>query len=121
MQISGTTIPFNAMQAYGIKNACCNPAASTKTISTTQRAEQTRDIAIVGSIRPSAGAAPTSAASGAKLQSLVGAKVPGPVSFESVGQVRPTNAPSLTLYTRAADRIEAAVAVNVGRAIDLRG
>lgn len=125
MQISGSHIPFGAMQAYGLKKPAAPtqaaPVADTKPVKTAQRAEQMRDVAVIGSIRPAAATAPTSAASAPKLQSLIGAKVPGNVSFDAKGNAQAATAPSLQLYTRAADRIEAAVAINVGRAIDLRG
>ncbi len=128
MQISGSHIPMSAMQAYGLKKpaapAQTAPLASAKPVTTAQRAEQMRDVAVIGSIRPAAPTTATSATAPAgKLQSLIGAKVPGAVSFDAAASpAQPKGpAPSLPLYTRAADRIEAAVAVNIGRAIDLRG
>lgn len=125
MQISGSNIPFSAMQAYGLKKPIAPkqaaPVAVAKPVTTAQRAEQTRDVTVIGSIRPAAATTPTSAASAPKLQSIIAAKVPGAVSFDSTGIAQAATAPSLQLYTRAADRIEAAVAINIGRAIDMRG
>lgn len=58
-------------------------------------------------------------------RSLVAATVSKPVDFDGVPAPRraataaPTNV--LQLYTRAADRVEAAVAIQLGRSIDVQG
>lgn len=54
------------------------------------------------------------------VQQLVAGKVSGPVDFASAST--PTSpAGPYQLYTRAADKIEAAVAVRTGQAIDVKG
>ena len=58
-------------------------------------------------------------------QRLVAGKVAQPVNFDPAASVANNGsasvAPVYQMYTRAADKIEAAVAVQIGRAIDLRG
>lgn len=49
---------------------------------------------------------------------LIAGHVPGGVDFR--GSV-PVQGASLQLYSRAADKVEAAVAVNLGRRIDISG
>lgn len=56
----------------------------------------------------------------APAQSLVAGRVNGPIEFDGVSVPR-TNPAALSLYTRAADRIEAATAVHIGRTIDVKG
>ena len=58
------------------------------------------------------------------VQRLVAGKVSQPVSFDPPGSPMPRPAQAngnFQLYTRAADKIEAAGAVQIGRAIDLTG
>lgn len=66
----------------------------------------------------------SAAASASKLpsnaQALVAGHVRGPIEFDGVSVPR-SNAAALNLYTRAADRIEAATAVRIGRSIDVKG
>jgi hypothetical protein len=47
--------------------------------------------------------------------------VPGGVNFDASPRSQQPNAIAYQMYTRAADRIEAAVAVHVGRTLDVRG
>lgn len=54
-----------------------------------------------------------------RIDQLIGAKVANPINFDGTAQPRTTDA--LPLYTRQADRAEAAVALQVGRAIDVTG
>lgn len=83
---------------------------------------QPRAIAAPASTEPLASIGPTAAA--AKLptnaQSLIAARVSGPVQFDGVS-VPSSNPAALNLYTRAADKIEAATAVQIGRTIDVKG
>jgi hypothetical protein len=58
-------------------------------------------------------------AGSAIIRRLIGGRVAQPVHFD--GNSVPRDATTLPLYTRAADRIEAAVGVNLGRAIDVSG
>lgn len=53
------------------------------------------------------------------IDRLVGGTVHVPISFD--GAATPTESGAFPLYTRAADKIDAAIAVSVGRAIDVRG
>ena len=53
-------------------------------------------------------------------QALVAGRVNGPIEFDGVSVPR-ANPAALSLYTRAADRIEAATAVHIGRTIDVKG
>ena len=53
-------------------------------------------------------------------QALVAGRVDGPIEFDGVSVPR-SNPSALSLYTRAADRIEAATAVHIGRTIDVKG
>lgn len=54
---------------------------------------------------------------------LVAAKVRQAVSFDQIAQSPsvPASSSALQMYTRAADRIEAAVGVHIGRQIDVVG
>ncbi len=52
---------------------------------------------------------------------LFAASVNRPVSFEAHTPARSMPKAALQLYTRAADKLEAAIAIQVGRSIDLTG
>lgn len=102
MQISGS-IPPHIAQAYGIRPPQpARPAAPLQS--------------------PTQLSAPPSAESQLteKLQSLVGGRVHG-VSVTGAASTTPTSNGTFQLYTRAADKIEAAVAVQIGRSIDIKG
>jgi hypothetical protein len=91
----GDSIPFSAFRAYGLAP------------------------------RPAPCATPDGAAPERALE-LVGARVAAPASIGSALETGPS-APALRsafaypMYTRAADRVEAAVAVQLGRTVDVRG
>ncbi|MBG81138.1 MAG: hypothetical protein CMJ39_10600 [Phycisphaerae bacterium] len=74
-----------------------------------------------GVVAPSAVPSPTNQAPTSAVQSLVAGRVPGGMDFDAASVIpnRPTNA--FQLYTRVADRIEAATGVELGRVIDLKG
>lgn len=58
------------------------------------------------------------------VQRLVAARVTQPVNFDGANAAAERAQPAppvLQMYTRAADKIEAAVAVHIGRSIDIRG
>src|SRR5688572_17434052 len=55
----------------------------------------------------------------ANAQTLVAGRVSGPVEFDGVSVPR-SNPAALSLYSRAADRIEAATALQIGRTIDIK-
>ncbi|MCH7848711.1 MAG: hypothetical protein IIB53_10155 [Planctomycetes bacterium] len=52
---------------------------------------------------------------------LIAASVNRPVSFEAHTPARSTPKAALQLYTRAADKLEAAIGVQVGRSLDRTG
>jgi hypothetical protein len=55
-------------------------------------------------------------------QKLVAGTVAGSVNFDgSPRAATPSNAYAFQMYTRAADKVEAAVGVQVGRALDVSG
>ena len=61
-----------------------------------------------------------SAEAGKNVQALIAGKVKGPVTFSAAPS--PASAGGqFRLYTRAADAIEAATGVELGRTIDVRG
>jgi len=99
-------MPLHIARAYGFTPAAStNGARPTQTVSSaspnvfTQHADASR---------PSAAA-----------QKLVAGSVQQPVNFES--GTKPNAAQTFQMYTRAADRVEAAVRIELGRAVDLRG
>ena len=50
---------------------------------------------------------------------LVAGRVSGPVEFDGVSVPR-SHPAALSLYSRAADRVEAATAIHIGRTIDIK-
>lgn len=106
MQISGS-IPIVAARAYGIPRA----------VPSMDRAQPSSGSSLVGQ-QLTLASLPT-AARPRSLSDLVAATVNQPMTFD--GAATPTTDGTLQLYTRAADKIEAAIAVNVGRAIDVTG
>lgn len=100
------SLSFQMAQAYGVRTA-----------------RQPQPISnLAPPLRPQQ---PDSFESASSAQRLVAAKVAQPVSFDSpaspIAPAAPGPAAVYQMYTRAADKIEAAVAVHIGRAIDLRG
>jgi hypothetical protein len=61
------------------------------------------------------------AANAAVPQKLVAGKVARPVDFTAAESRTSPASDALQLYTRAADRVEAAVAIQVGRRLDVTG
>ena len=94
MQIGGP-LPINSARAYNLANA--------------QKAAQ---------VGPVAQSSPAKA-----IDTLVAGKTNQPVSFDAPGKGSSTavNGATLQLYTRAADRIEAAVGVALGKSLDVTG
>src|SRR5689334_3090383 len=109
MRITGSTssLPLNIAKAYGVK-----PAAVAKP------ADNTSPIASIAPARN-----PDSFQAGSAANPLVAARVSRPVSFDGATAPRPPSNPSpvLPMYTRAADKMEAAVAVQIGRTLDVTG
>lgn len=109
MRITGCTnsLPSNIAKAYGVK-----PSAAAK---------PTDNTSPIASIAPAR--RPGAFQSDSTANPLVAAKVSQPVSFEGAAAPRLTTntAPALPMYTRAADKMEAAVAVQIGRTLDVTG
>ena len=101
------SIPFHVAQAYGVKP--------------TRPATPTAPAAPTAPTKPVAPSAPTQPTAGSeKIQQLVSGRVPGPVDFYSAST--PTSpAGAYQLYTRAADRIEAATGIRLGSQLDVKG
>jgi hypothetical protein len=101
----GAPIPFSAARAYGIARPAPVRAAAPVTAPTPVTAPKPETPALETPER---------------VQRLVAGRVPGMVDFDSArnGAQR---ADRFTLYTRAADRIEAATGIELGRALDIRG
>ena len=72
----------------------------------------------LGRVGPATDARAADASKGA--QSLVAGHVTGPITFDGVSVPNPSRG-VYHLYTRAADKIEAATAVQIGRAVDIKG
>ena len=90
------TFPFHVARAYGVNNA--------------------------SALRSAASPAASPAAQDG-ISQLLGGSVQQPVSFAGGFASAGSNAalPTLQLYTRAADKVEAATAVQIGRMFDLNG
>jgi hypothetical protein len=113
MQINGS-LPMHVARAYGV--SVTRPVATAQ-VSTAAAAPQ-----------PVERAAPTEplarierTAVPGKVNQLIAGAVPGAVTFDGSFTPIPGEAPTLKLYTRAADTIEAATGIQLGRAIDLKG
>ena len=92
MQVGGP-LPFNIAKAYNLANA--------------------QKPAVVGPV-----AQPNPAKS---IDTLIAGKTNQPVSFDAPGIGPDASRASLPLYTRAADRIEAAVGIALGKSLDVTG
>lgn len=105
MRIDGS-LPMHIARAYG---AAPKPIAE-KPVSAAPSSQ------VIGKIAPKPSAHVSNASK------LVAAHVNQPIDFDRTAMpLAPNPAGALQLYTRAADRIEAAVAVEIGRQIDVRG
>lgn len=118
MDIRGP-IPFHVARAYGVQPAlnaarigAARPApgvTGTTGPSVVRQVDATGDLSRVEGVTRSRG-----------LDRLVGGTVNRPIAFDGAATTQP-GAGSLPMYTRAADKIEAAVAVNLGRMLDVQG
>lgn len=113
MQINGS-IPFQVARAYGTIKAqqppcssCSDSPAAPFTI------KQTSAI-----VRAADAYQSTQSSQAAAIQSLVAGQVNRPIDFMPAAAAQ---SESLQLYTRSADRIEAATAVQIGRSLDVSG
>jgi len=113
MQINGS-LPFHVARAYGVSTA--QPAAPSRPATPANAAPPTP---------PPAQVQPTDAADttqpSAKIQSLVAGQVTQPIDFNATPAAKLAPGATLQLYNRAADRIEAATAVRIGRSLDVTG
>jgi hypothetical protein len=104
MEIGGS-LPFHIARAYGVAGRPPAPGA--------------QDVNKPSQATP---VAQPAQANGAAAQRLVAGSVSAPIDFDAPSlPSRPADGPTLQLYTRAADKIEAAVAVRVGRMLDVQG
>ena len=101
----GSNIPFHIARAYGLQPT---PKAAPIT--------QTQSIAPTNATTP---VAPTTTSSA--MTQLVGGSVTRNVDFEGVSTPTRPAGHVLPLYTRAADAVEAATGVHVGRSLDIKG
>lgn len=106
MRIDGP-IPFHVAQAYGVKR----PTAPS-VISPTQPPVSPS----VEGVDASSGVKPSES-----LKQLIAGKVAQGVDFDSASTPARPSGPVLQLYNRAADKIEAATGVHLGRSLDLKG
>lgn len=101
----GSSIPFHVAKAYGLTS----PSKPTQIMSITAPGSSP-DVA-----------APTPAVIGSGLRQLIGGMVRESVDFDSASTPARPAGPTLQLYNRAADRVEAATGVHIGRALDIKG
>lgn len=107
MQINGS-IPFHIARAYGVtKPQAARPSAPAMPVQPTS-APRAAD-----SFQPTNAPAKSQA-----IQSLIAGQVNKPIDFTPAAQ---SNTGALQLYTRSADRIEAATSLHVGRSCDVKG
>lgn len=109
MEINGN-IPIHVARAYGLQRpagpgqaAPIRPTASTTGLPMVSQVTGAPTTGDVGRSR--------------SVDKLVAGTVHQPISFDGAATISPNQ--TLQLYTRAADKIEAAVAVNVGRSLDV--
>lgn len=118
MRIDGSSssniIAPHIARAYGVPQS--RPAASITPASSTAPTSPPSATAPLARI----GGATAAQASKATAQSLIAGRVPGAIEFDGVSVPR-MNPSNFSLYTRAADKIEAATAVQIGRTIDIKG
>lgn len=106
MQIGGS-FPIHIARAYGARPAQSSaPSAPIKAIAPPSRPDQT----------PNGSAAP-----GQTIDKLIGGQVNQSVNFDITSTPVNPAGNALQLYTRAADKIEAATGVLLGRSLDIRG
>jgi len=127
----GPGLPFNAARAYGLTgppggagprsipgrpSGDAGPAPTARPTATDPTFAPSATTA-AGRIEP---ANAPNAALATRLERLVGGRVSGRVDFTGSAPTA-SRGDVLPLYTRAADKVEASVAVRLGSALDLRG
>ncbi len=108
MRITGSgNLPPNIARAYGVPGA--KPVAQPFATAALGAAGHSAPVSPTSGVNPAAGA-----------RSLVAGQAPGPITFDGISVPRPTQG-VFHMYTRAADKIEAATAVQIGRTLDIKG
>lgn len=97
------SMPLHLARAYGVSRAGFNPVPPVTPVQRKAMPQQ-----------DASNATPANAAR------LVAARVPGGIDF-TAGDAQPTPTQSLAMYRHPADKNAAAVSVQAGRAIDVRG
>jgi len=117
MQINGNNIPFHVAKAYGVRSTA-SPKPAAPVARPSAAPTPTSDVPRAGSVRELDALA--AGRRTARVDRLVGGTVHRPINFDGAATARTDGGP-LQLYNRAADRVEAAIGVNVGRSIDVQG
>ncbi len=110
---TGQPIPFHIAKAYGVSQV--------KPVQRVPAIQGGGKLRVTGTGREpiEANLDGVNRASGAGMSRLVAAVVPGSVGFDgSQATARPA---SMAFYTHPADQNAAALAINVGRSLDVRG
>ena len=106
MRIDGQ-LPVHIAQAYGISRVAPlrgpRPTAPSQPVHRTHSAQNAARPGAIGAER------------------LIAGRVAGQVDFSGSATRDPNLTGTLQLYTRAADMLEAAIGVHLGRAIDVQG
>lgn len=103
-----SSLPMHIAKAYGVTPN--RPAAGPKAADPPQ---------LIQAVRPADAYEPADRTS--PIDQLIAGNVSQAVDFDTSTLPRPNAAEPFQLYTRAADKIEAAVAVQIGRALDVTG
>lgn len=109
MQIHGS-LPMHIARAYGVHS----PSPARASAPTTPA----KPAGPIARIQPDDAFETSAANRSQRIESLIAGRVDHPIDFT------PTPAPqseALQMYTRAADRIEAATSVHIGQSLDVRG
>lgn len=107
MRIDGT-LPPHIAQAYGIRPM--KPAMPVQAAGAMAPTQQVGGVSATGNVK----------AAGV-IGKLVAAVVPQSIAFDGASATMPRPAGTLQLYTRAADKVEVSVAVQLGRSLDVKG
>lgn len=105
----GAPNPGYVLRAYGVKSPAVSKPAAPVALA-----------AAAPQIKPEQPAPASSTVASAAADRLIAGAVSGKVDFNQATPIQPA-APALQLYTRAADKVEAATAIRIGQSIDIRG
>lgn len=119
-----SSFPTHVARAYGLKlvrpaesAAKPSPAQPTKPTAPMMPTKSASPVTSTMSIGPAPATKPAQPME--KVSQLLAGKVAGPVDF-SAGPRAASGSDAMQLYTRSADRIEAATAVQIGRQLDVK-